>query len=173
MVKRSNMLAETALNPLIWEKVRSMTIHQRLRQLRLLRKLSQQQVADQLHMSRSAYTKLEANADGIRVELLHRIASILHVPVSLLLSTQPRAEGAAAWNDFDFMLEMNYHHFASNLAVVPYDELTLEQLVLLTSKGFGSRAAYEDTPMCGRLYSYGPRQIINLMFGSLSCPGIG
>lgn len=142
----------------------SMSLHHRLKQLRLLRKLSQQQMADKLHMTRSAYTKLEANTSSIRIELLQRIAAVLNVPTTLLVSLPAGPTESTTWNDFDLMLEMTYEHLSWNLTVVPYDELTLEQHALLTSKGFGSREAYEDTPLRGRLYSYGPRQILSEMF---------
>ncbi|GGG59470.1 helix-turn-helix domain-containing protein [Hymenobacter glacieicola] len=144
-----------------------MSLHQRLKQLRILRKLSQQQMADRLYMSRSAYTKLEANTAGIRIELLHRIAAVLQVPATLLVSAQA-APNTTPWNDFDFMLEMAYEYLSWTLAVVPYDDLTLEQLALVTSKGFGSREAYENTPHRGRLYSRGPQQIIREMLSALS-----
>lgn len=133
-----------------------MSLHQRLKQLRRLRKLTQQQMANQLHMSRPNYTKLEANTTGIRIELLQRIAAVLQVPVTLLVSAWADDTASPCWNDFDIMLEMTYEHLSWEIEVVPFDDLTLEQLALVTSKGFGSQQTYEDTPHGGRLYSYGP-----------------
>lgn len=140
-----------------------MSLNTRIKYLRLLRKLSQQQMADQLHMSRSAYTKLEGKSAGIRIELLQRIAAVLQVPVTLLVSTGVDVAKASSYNEFDFMLDMTYNFLASDLAVVPYDKLSLEQLALVTSKGYGSREAYEDTPLQGRLFTHGPRLVIRTM----------
>lgn len=145
-----------------------MSLHLRLKNLRQMRKLSQQQMADLLHMSRPNYTKLEARPGNIRIELLRRIATVLKVPVALLMSAQTDLSPPTPWNDFDFMLEMAYEHYSWKLTVVSYDDLTLEQLALLTSRGFGSREKYEDTPLRGRLYSYGPRQILDELFRGLS-----
>jgi len=142
-----------------------MTLHLRLKKLRGLRQFTQQQMADLLHMSRSAYTKVEADPGKCRLELLHRIAAVLQVQPTLLISSAPNE--VTHWNDFDLMLESAFHHLSVKLAVVAYDDLTLEQVGLITSKGFGSREAYEDTPLRGRLYSYGPRQIIDRMMREL------
>ncbi|MBT9394405.1 helix-turn-helix transcriptional regulator [Hymenobacter sp. NST-14] len=146
-----------------------MSLHLRLKNLRGLRKLTQQQMADQLHMTRPNYSKLEKRPTNIRIELLQRMAAVLQVPPGLLFSAQlfDTAESATAWNEFDLMLEMAYEHMSYNVAVIPYDELTLEQLALVTSKGYGSREAYENTPLQGRLYSHGPRQILDQLFRGL------
>lgn len=140
-----------------------MSLNTRIKNLRLLRKLSQQQMADQLYMSRSAYTKLEAKAANIRIELLQRIAAVLQVPATLLVATSVGSVDTAGGNEFDFMLDLAYNYLALDLTVVPYEELTLDQLALMTSKGYGSREAYEDTPLQGRLYTYGPRLVIRTM----------
>lgn len=139
-----------------------MSLHFRLKNLRLMRNLSQQQMADQLHMSRSNYTKLEAHPGNLRIELLQRIATVLTVPVALLFSWEQKP-AETAWNDFDFMLEMAYIQYERRLTVVPYDDLTLEQMGLLASKGFASRETYEDTPLQGRLYTYGPTRALDDM----------
>jgi hypothetical protein len=119
-------------------------------------------------MSRSAYTKLEAGQTTIGVKTLCRIAGILNVSARQLLSKLYGEEATANLTDIDFMLEMVYHHLSWNkLTFVPYDDLTAGQLAMLTAKGFTGREAYEDTPSGGRLYAYGPQQIVRLMLGSL------
>lgn len=144
-----------------------MSLHFRLKNLRLLRNLSHQQMADQLHMSRSNYSKLEARPGNLRIELLQRIASVLSVPVALLFSWEQKP-AETAWNDFDFMLEMAYLQYERRLTVVPYDDLTLEQMGLLASKGFASRETYEDTPLQGRFYTYGPTRALDDMLQELN-----
>ncbi|MDU0372127.1 helix-turn-helix domain-containing protein [Hymenobacter endophyticus] len=145
-----------------------MSLHLRLKHLRGLRKLNHQQMADRLHICRSAYTKMEANTASIRLEQLHRIAAVLEVSPALLASAQASSSDSQTWNDFDLMLETAFYHLSQKFTVVPYDELTEQQLSLVTSKGFGSREAYEDTPLNGRLYTYGPRQAIDELFRGLS-----
>jgi hypothetical protein len=49
------------------------------------------------------------------------------------------------------------------LRTVPYDKLSLAQLALLSKKGFASREAYESTPLKGRFYAFGPRDVFAQM----------
>lgn len=49
------------------------------------------------------------------------------------------------------------------LRVVPYEKLSALQLALLTKKGFASREAYEGTPLKGRFYAFGPRDVFAQM----------
>jgi hypothetical protein len=49
------------------------------------------------------------------------------------------------------------------LRAVPYDKLSLAHLALLSKKGFASREAYENTPLKGRFYAFGPRDVFAQM----------
>jgi hypothetical protein len=49
------------------------------------------------------------------------------------------------------------------LQAVPYEKLSLAQLALLSKKGFASRQAYESTPLKGRFYAFGPRDVFAQM----------
>jgi hypothetical protein len=50
-----------------------------------------------------------------------------------------------------------------HLRAVPYEKLSLAQLALLSKKGFTSREAYESTPLKGRFYAFGPRDVFAQM----------
>jgi len=47
----------------------------------------------------------------------------------------------------------------ARLRAVLYDKLSLAHLALLAQKGFASREAYENTPLKGRFYAFGPRDV--------------
>ena len=49
------------------------------------------------------------------------------------------------------------------LQAVPYEKLSAPQLALLSKKGFASREAYESTPLKGRFYTFGPRDVFAQM----------
>jgi hypothetical protein len=49
------------------------------------------------------------------------------------------------------------------LRAVPYDQLSLAQFALLAKRGFASREAYESTPLKGRFYAFGPRDVFAQM----------
>jgi hypothetical protein len=49
------------------------------------------------------------------------------------------------------------------LRAVPYEKLSLAHLALLAKKGFASREAYENTPLKGRFYAFGPRDVFAQM----------
>jgi hypothetical protein len=51
----------------------------------------------------------------------------------------------------------------ARLSTVPYDKLSVLQLALLSTKGFASREAYESTPLNGRFYAFGPRDVFAQM----------
>jgi hypothetical protein len=49
------------------------------------------------------------------------------------------------------------------LRVVPYEKLSVSQLALLSKKGYAGREAYENTPLKGRFYAFGPRDVFAQM----------
>jgi hypothetical protein len=51
----------------------------------------------------------------------------------------------------------------ARLSAVPYEKLSLAQRALLSKKGFASREAYESTPLKGRFYAFGPRDVFAQM----------
>lgn len=65
-------------------------ICQRLRKLRKSKGYSQQEVADLLNMSQSAYSDLETGKTAIDVEKLSRIAELFQYPLTQLIAPPPR-----------------------------------------------------------------------------------
>ena len=64
-----------------WKK----TIGHRLQLLRLERNLTQEQLAEQLHLSTSAYCKIERGETELTLTRLRQIAGVFHLsPVTLL-----------------------------------------------------------------------------------------
>ena len=51
----------------------------------------------------------------------------------------------------------------ARLQAVPHNQLSLSQLARLAKKGFASREAYESTPLKGRCYAFGPRDVFAQM----------
>lgn len=64
-------------------------ICQRLRKLRKSKGYSQQEVADLLNMSQSAYSDLETGKTAIEVEKLSRIAELFQYPLTQLIAPPP------------------------------------------------------------------------------------
>lgn len=66
---------------------------ERIRSLRGIRKLTQEQMAEKLNMSRQRYARIENGVNNITLELLSRVAEILDVTVSDItnvLDTEPQ-----------------------------------------------------------------------------------
>lgn len=64
-------------------------ICQRIRKLRKRKGLSQQETADLLNMSQSAYSDLETGKTAIDVEKLSRIAEVFQYPLTQLIAPPP------------------------------------------------------------------------------------
>jgi len=62
---------------------------QKLKQLRLERGLSQQQIADKLGISNQAYSRWETGKFSPNLQSLEKIAKTLNVPIEELLSNKP------------------------------------------------------------------------------------
>ncbi len=60
------------------------TINDNIKRIRAIKKLTQEQVAKKLGVSRVWYNKLENNEIDIKVDLLPKIAEIFNVPVTEL-----------------------------------------------------------------------------------------
>ncbi len=64
-------------------------IHEKIRNLRVKRKLRDEDMAERLHISQSAYSRLEKGEVKMDVERLGKIAEILEVPIEELLAPDP------------------------------------------------------------------------------------
>lgn len=61
----------------------------KIRVIREMRGLSQENVADELHISQSTYSLYESNKVGISAEMLEKIADVLSVTPADLMNQQP------------------------------------------------------------------------------------
>ncbi|MBD2769410.1 helix-turn-helix transcriptional regulator [Hymenobacter sp. BT664] len=145
-----------------------MKLHATIKQLRKQQNIRQEHMAEQLCMARSTYSKLESGVTAMPVETLVKIASILRVSVYDLM--QEDGSQYVQWIDDRLSLML---HLVENtlsyerLTAVPYDDLTFPQLKMLAAKGMASREAYENTPLGGRLHSFGPRDVFSHMMRQL------
>lgn len=74
-------------------------IANRIRKTRELKGLSQEFMAQQIHVSLSAYSRLERNEIQLTIDKLIRIASALNVSLDDLLIGEPSEENMEALND--------------------------------------------------------------------------
>lgn len=74
MVRLSNSFCSTT-----YPKSRIMQTHEKIRHLRELKKMTQEEVADALSMSTSGYSKIERGETRLNIDRLQKIADILEV----------------------------------------------------------------------------------------------
>ncbi|TVT36738.1 helix-turn-helix transcriptional regulator [Hymenobacter setariae] len=141
-----------------------MSLHTTIRQLRKQQNITQEHMAEQLCMARSTYSKLESGITEMPVATLVRIAGLLQVAVHDLMQEDGQPYVKKLEDKFSLMLYQTENVLSfERLSAVPYDELTLPQLMLLTEKGLASQEAYENTPLGGRFYAFGPQQVFGHM----------
>lgn len=63
-----------------------------IKTLRRKMRLTQKTMAHQLHISQSAYSRVENNQTALHMDMAHAIAAILHCPVETLLPDNDIAE---------------------------------------------------------------------------------
>ena len=77
-----------------------MPIHQNLKRIREQKKLSQQYLADRLHISQTAYSLIETGKTKIDVDRIHQLAGILDVPFTYLMMDNDIATGSNVMHSF-------------------------------------------------------------------------
>lgn len=137
-----------------------MDIATRIKRLRKQKGLTQKSIAQILHMGRSTYTKLENGSTQMKHECLRNISKILGVPM-----TEITGETDVTFSeDLATMLWVMDENLSRTFyKIVPYKELTPTHIKLLKQKGLNSKAIYEDTPLGGRIYKFGPRDLFRYM----------
>lgn len=134
----------------------------KLKRFRKMKGLSQKTIAEKLCMARSTYSKLESGKTSFKTDILARISSIYEVPASDLLDKDEVLSSNS--NDFSLMLSMTEHQLSEKLLkVIPFDQLSAEHLALLKTKGLSSKQQYENTPLNGRIFSFGPKDVFKFM----------
>lgn len=141
-----------------------MSLHTTIKQLRKQQNITQEHLAEQLCMSRSTYSKLESGTTEMPVATLVRIAGLLQVAVHDLMQEDGQPYVTKLEDKFSMMLYQTENVLSfERLSAVPYDELSLPQLMLLAEKGLAGQEAYENTPLGGRFYAFGPQQVFGHM----------
>lgn len=69
-----------------------MEVIEKIRTLRELKQLSQEELAEKIHMSREGYAKIERGERGLDIQRLSQIADALDVSMSDLLSITDKSE---------------------------------------------------------------------------------
>ncbi len=121
-------------------------------------------MADRLFMARSTYSKLESGSTTLPYDKLISISKILNVPVYEILTEDGELFLSSLFDKFSLMLSQTYHTLSETLfTTIPYDNLEPKHLAQLLPKGITSREAYEDTPLGGRIYKFGPKEAFQRM----------
>lgn len=68
---------------------------------RRLAGLTQEQVAQQLNINRTTYTKYETGDSEPNIEILRNISEILQIEIGVLLSEEPTIKSAAEQDELD------------------------------------------------------------------------
>lgn len=141
-------------------KIPIMSLHTTIRQLRKQQNITQEHMAEQLCMARSTYSKLESGTTEMPVATLVRIAGLLQVAVHDLMQEDGQPYLKKLDDKFSMMLYQTENVLSfERLSVVPYAELSVPQLSLLAEKGLAGQEAYENSPLGGRFYAFGPQQV--------------
>lgn len=67
-------------------------LSERLREIRKLKRLTQQDIADYLHVNRSTYTYYETGKTQPSVQTIYKLAKLYKVSTDLLISGKKRAK---------------------------------------------------------------------------------
>ena len=93
------------------ERVRTMeakVLGERLRQLRAVKKLSQEAVAEALHVSRAKYIRIEKGDNDPSLIELNRLALLFDTTVSELLAEEAEEEVVSFYRAADDSAEISY-----------------------------------------------------------------
>lgn len=104
-------------------------IGQRLQLLRIEKKMTQEQMSECLHLSTSAYCKIEYGDTDITLSRLNKIANILEIPVTELFQ---KLEGNCSFNNNK---ECSFVGIAKDHSTIQVEQNdTLKQLIQANSK---------------------------------------
>ena len=132
-----------------------------IKQLRKQKGFTQKSMAERLQMARSTYSKLESGNTKLDFERLVNISKALDVTIVEIID-DPVYNSIS--EELTLMLFSTDYQLSGKLCrTTPYEELTAENLQLLRKKGFDNKEKYEDTPLGGRIYAFGPRDVFRFM----------
>lgn len=135
-----------------------------IKRLRRERRLTHKSIADRLNMARSTYSKIESGDTALDIERLINISKVLDVPVTEILKENGDPVFSSIVDELEMMLLLTHEQLSQiKYRMVAYENLTLQQKEILRKKGFNTREEYEDTPLGGRIYEFGPRRLFRFM----------
>lgn len=135
-----------------------------IRQLRKKKGFTQKSIAERLHMARSTYSKIESGNTALDYERLVNISKVLDVPVSEIIKENGDPVFKSIAEELSLMLLQTDDQLSEKLyRMIQYQDLKPEHKKLLQEKGFDSQEAYENTPLGGRIYAFGPKDVFLFM----------
>jgi transcriptional regulator with XRE-family HTH domain len=134
-----------------------------IKQFREAKGFTHETMAQRLHMARSTYSKLESGKTGLNFELVINISKILDIPLNSIINDDPVYKSIS--DELSMMVSKTHNRLSDQLlSMIPYDKLTPEHKKLLKEKGFETKEAYESTPLRGRIYEFGSRDVLRILF---------
>lgn len=135
-----------------------------IKQLRKKKGLTQKTMAERLHMARSTYSKIESGNTALNYERLVNISKVLNVPLTEIIIENGDSIFKSIAEEFSLMLHLTEYWLSEKLyRMVAYKDLKPEHKKLLQEKGFNNQEAYENTPLGGRIYEFGPRDVFRFI----------
>jgi transcriptional regulator with XRE-family HTH domain len=138
-----------------------------IKRFRKERQITQKGMSERLNIARSTYTKLESGNTELNYKTLIQISKVLDVPIVDIIKG----------NDFvskTFSKKLEWMLFETDLTlsqtfyeIIPYKDLTLEHKKLLKQKSLDEKERYETSPLGGRIYKYGPKDVFKYMMDAL------
>jgi transcriptional regulator with XRE-family HTH domain len=116
-------------------------------------------------MARSTYTKIETGNTSLDFKILVNISKILDVPVVDIIKKNDDPVFETTSEELLMMLIHTHHEMSEKFyKMIPYHELRPIHKQLLKEKGFQTKESYENTPLCGRVYEFGPNELNRVLF---------
>jgi DNA-binding XRE family transcriptional regulator len=134
-----------------------------IKKLRKQKGFSQKSMSERLNMARTTYTKLETGNTALDYDRLVSISKILDVPLFEIVKNDDNVYKSIT-EELSSMVCWTFIDLCERLVkVIPYSRLAVAQKQLLEQKGLAGKVVYENTPLGGRLYDFGPRDVFRTM----------
>jgi transcriptional regulator with XRE-family HTH domain len=135
-----------------------------IKRLRKEKHLTHKSMGERLNMARSTYSKLESGETKLDCTILVNISKVLDVPLSDIIKENGDPVFKSFSAELDLMLlQTEYWLSQMKYSMIPFSKLTTEHIKLLKEKGFNTKEDYENTPLGGRIYDFGPRDLFRFM----------
>ncbi len=104
-----------------------MDIGEKIRKVRELKNLSQEDMADKLHMTANNYAKLERGEIKMHIDMLEHIANIFNMEASDLLSLDKKGFVCIIDNNIGNLSANDFYHFQECTELLKQKDLLIEQ----------------------------------------------